>query len=267
MASTSFASDPMFYAGYTGYGDTPWDHVGESWRNYTNFYVDRTGHMFCNSAVIKGTLQAGSIIFPKTAAGTSQLGDLYMYTNGSGVTCLLDKSTDSGARVRLHFADNANYDTTNSGFALYSTSGTIRAGIIFTGLENRMTLHGTVKLSNGNTVTSDANKKHEISTLSSQYSTLFDNLRPVTYKYNDGTSNRLHTGFIAQEVDQALQTANIDTKDFAGLVIFNRGTDDEEWTLRYSEFIALNTAEIQKLKIRVNTLEQEIKEIKERYEI
>lgn len=266
MASTSFATDPMFYAGYTGKGDTPWDQ-GAGWKNYTNFYVDRNGHMFCNSAEIKGTLQAGSIIFPKTAAGISQLGDLYTYANGSGITCLLDKNTDSGARVRLHFADNGNYDGTTSGFALYSTSGVIRSGITFTGLENRMVLYGTVQLSNHDTVTSDINKKHEITTLSSQYSTLFDNLRPVTYKYNDGTSDRLHTGFIAQEVQEALNKANINSKDFAGLVVLDRNTENELWTLRYSEFIALNTAEIQKLKTRVNSLEQEIKEIKERYEI
>ena len=44
--------------------------------------------------------------------------------------------------------------------------------------------------------TSDINKKHSINSLTNQYSMLFDNLHPVTYKYNDGTSNRLHTGFI-----------------------------------------------------------------------
>ena len=342
MSSASYNDDPMFYSGYTGYGDTPWDHKNlrpendtTEWINhtsfyvtrngkihstagsiggweitntklvknldtayacgiqasptqdsatffagwnhktysgnivgpssdpfkYTNFYVKANGDMYCKNATIKGTLQAGSIIFPKTAAGTSQLGDLYMYTNGSGVTCLLDKSNDSGARVRLHFADNANYDNTNSGFALYSTSGTIRTGIIFTGAGNLMTLHGTVKLSNGNTVTSDINKKHEILDLSIKYSNLFDNLRPVTYKYNDGTSNRLHTGFIAQEVQEALDKSNIDSQDFAGLVIFDRGTEKEEWTLRYEEFVALNTSEIQKLKSRVAELERKLESL------
>ena len=88
---------------------------------------------------------------------------------------------------------------------------------------------------------------------------MFDNLRPVTYKYNNGTSNRLHTGFIAQEVQEALDKANINSKDFAGLVIFDRDTENELWTLRYEEFIALNTAEIQKLKTRIAELEFKLK--------
>jgi hypothetical protein len=112
--------------------------------------------------------------------------------------------------------------------------------------------------------TSDINKKNTVATISENYAILFDNLNPVTYKYNDGTSDRLHTGFIAQEVKQALDIANINTKDFAGLVIFNQDTEEEEWTLRYGEFIALNTWQIQKLKTRVSELETELAEIKEK---
>ena len=128
-------------------------------------------------------------------------------------------------------------------------------------------LNGTWTTGSSITVTSDINAKNTINPLSDIYSVLFDNLRPVTYKYNDGTSNRLHTGFIAQEVYKALQIAGINSQDFAGLVIPNENTDDEFWTLRYEEFIALNTWQIQKLKTRVTELENEIKEIKQRYEI
>ena len=117
---------------------------------------------------------------------------------------------------------------------------------------------------NGTTIatTSDINKKNTISTLSSQYSIFFDNLHPVTYKYNDGTSNRLHTGFIAQEVCDALEIAEIDTQDFAGLVIDHDEESNDSWYLRYEEFIALNTSEIQKAKARIATLEQEVEELK-----
>ena len=125
-------------------------------------------------------------------------------------------------------------------------------------------LYGTWKLNGTEAITSDINKKNTITTISENYSTLFDNLHPVTYKYNDGTSDRLHTGFIAQEVKDALDIANINSKDFAGLVIFNQGTEDEEWTLRYSEFISLNTWQIQKLKTRVAELEAQLAEIKEK---
>jgi hypothetical protein len=60
---------------------------------------------------------------------------------------------------------------------------------------------GTIKLDgtidNSLYTVSDINKKNSITALSSQYSILFDNLSPVAYKYNNGTSGRLHTGFIA----------------------------------------------------------------------
>ena len=120
------------------------------------------------------------------------------------------------------------------------------------------------KGSNGSTaVSSDINKKNSIVNLEDSYSILFDNLQPVTYKYNDGTSNRLHTGFIAQQVKDALDKANISTQDFAGLVILNKDTEQADWYLRYEEFIALNTNEIQKLKKRVNQLETEVSSLKE----
>lgn len=126
--------------------------------------------------------------------------------------------------------------------------------------QNGGRLYGTWHLNDGDTaVTSDINKKNTISPLSNNYSILFDNLKPVTYKYNNGTSNRLHTGFIAQEVEKALYKANLSTRDFAGLI--NNGEEEDElgvYSLRYSEFIALNTHEIQKLKARVNELENKL---------
>lgn len=102
---------------------------------------------------------------------------------------------------------------------------------------------------------SDASLKHEIAALPEAYSTLFDNLSPVVFKYNNGTSDRLHTGFIAQEVETALEKANIDSQNFAGYVKDYDGTR----RLRYEEFIALNTSEIQKLKARIKDLEEKEK--------
>lgn len=107
-------------------------------------------------------------------------------------------------------------------------------------------------------ITSDYTKKNSITLLSDNYNILFDNLQSVQYKYNDGTSNRFHTGFIAQDVEQAILNSNLTTQDFAGLI----KDKDGNYYLRYEEFIALNTWQIQKLKARVAELEQEIKEIK-----
>lgn len=155
----------------------------------------------------------------------------------------------------------------NEAIRIYTSTGGDQKGMHISSQGGALKGTWTVKQLNATsaeTITSDVNKKNSISVVSENYSMLFDNLRPVTYKYNDGTSDRLHTGFIAQEVKNALEIANIDTKDFAGLVIYNQDTEDEEWTLRYSEFVSLNTWQIQKLKTRVSELETELAEIKEK---
>lgn len=109
--------------------------------------------------------------------------------------------------------------------------------------------------------TSDATLKNTIMDLNDKYSVFFNNLSPCTYKYNDGTSNRLHIGFIAQEVKNAIDVAGLTTTDFAGYVVRTEkdsvtGEDKQIQCLRYDEFIALNTNEIQKLKARVAELEE-----------
>lgn len=135
--------------------------------------------------------------------------------------------TISGGRVAI---DAHIYDTGNA--SVYSETNTIE--------------------------TSDQNLKNTITSISSSYSALFDSLRPVTFKFNNGTSDRLHTGFIAQEVDEAIYAAGLTRQDFAGLCIRDEGTEDERWGLRYGEFVALNTYEIQKLKARVAELEAKL---------
>lgn len=127
--------------------------------------------------------------------------------------------------------------------------------------QTKGTLSGTWVNTSGSAITSDINKKNTINPLVDNYGVLFDNLEPITYKYNDGTSDRLHTGFIAQQVKGALDIADISTQDFAGLVIDSPDTDDESWYLRYNEFVALNTWQIQKAKARITELEERVAQL------
>lgn len=110
--------------------------------------------------------------------------------------------------------------------------------------------------------TSDKNEKNSIEHLSDKYGVFFDELQPVRYKFNQNDSNRYHVGFIAQDVAAALSVAEISTSDFAGYLAYKKEDGSTGYGLRYSEFIALNTYEIQKLKSRVAELEKELKEIK-----
>ena len=102
---------------------------------------------------------------------------------------------------------------------------------------------------------SDRNIKQDIEYLPDSYSELFDSLKPVRYKFIKNTSDRYHTGFIAQDVLGAVEDAGLTSKDFAAYCAWDKNDGESTCGLRYSEFIALCVNEIQKLKKRVAELE------------
>lgn len=111
----------------------------------------------------------------------------------------------------------------------------------------------TVYLKNtSTTVTSDRNAKNSIEELPAAYEALVDALTPVRFKYNEGTSDRYHVGFIAQDVAAALETAGLTTQDFAGYVDLDF---TGELGLQYTEFIAILLQKIKRLEQRVSALQ------------
>ena len=105
------------------------------------------------------------------------------------------------------------------------------------------------------TVRSDRRAKKDIDYDMSRYEDFFRALKPCSFRMRDGRSGRLHTGYIAQEVEEALGEAGLTNGDFAGLVI-NPETDAFEYGLRYADFSALHTYMIQRLEERVRALER-----------
>lgn len=117
-------------------------------------------------------------------------------------------------------------------------------------------LLGTWSTDNGKITCSDKNLKHSIEPLTTNYSTLFDSLNPVRFKYNNGTSDRYHTGFVAQELQQAIIDAGLSEQEVATLCTIKSNNDEDDYMgIRYEELIALCVNEIQRLKIRVQELE------------
>jgi hypothetical protein len=102
---------------------------------------------------------------------------------------------------------------------------------------------------------SDRNQKNSIELLSDNYDRVFDQLVPVSYKFNANNNNRTHTGFIAQDVKQAIENAGLTTQDFAAYCEWENKDGTIGCGLRYEEFIALCVDQIQKLKKRVEELE------------
>ena len=128
-----------------------------------------------------------------------------------------------------------------------------------------------VYAANASISTSDQRMKKEISTLSEKYEQLFELLDPVTYRWKGEGHDRIHTGFIAQDVKKAMNEVGLDATEFAAFC-YDDFKDDPEWTkentdgmtdrysLAYEEFISLNTHMIQKTRQEVKTLQTTLSE-------
>jgi hypothetical protein len=77
-------------------------------------------------------------------------------------------------------------------------------------------------------------------------------LKPVSYKLTD-EGVRTHTGFIAQDVKEALDQCAVDS--WAGWVMSDPSDPDSYQSLRYEEFIAPLVAAIQNIDSRLSALE------------
>lgn len=114
------------------------------------------------------------------------------------------------------------------------------------------------------TIKSDRRLKNTIDYDLEKYKNFFMNLKPTRFYYNHGASDRYHTGFIAQDVENALKESGLTTKDFAGLVITpvkevqKDGIKDFRYSLRYGEFISLNTFMIQDLYREIEQLKEKL---------
>ena len=118
---------------------------------------------------------------------------------------------------------------------------------------------GDIKSSVAIQVESDERVKKDIVYDMGRYEQMFLALRPCAFRMVKGSSGRYHTGFIAQEVEEAITNNGLSTLDLAALVkeTTAEGYSEENplYSIRYSELIALNTHMIQRLWNRVEELE------------
>ena len=95
----------------------------------------------------------------------------------------------------------------------------------------------------------------------------FDKLVPATYTLNVESTDDLHIGFIAQDVEKAASEVGLPIDDL-GFIQHSYWKDEEtneekdRYALCYEEFIALNTYMIQKLKTQVREQQSQIEELK-----
>ena len=131
--------------------------------------------------------------------------------------------------------------------------------------------------SGGWKTTSDGRKKKDFRKLleDDRFERFFELLQPMEYRLIEN-DDKTHIGFVAQDVEQAMTDCDISENEFYGLehAVFSEKDfeSNEEWekfleqnggandmyTLCYQEFIALNTAMIQKLQDRCNDFERRL---------
>ena len=120
-------------------------------------------------------------------------------------------------------------------------------------------IQGTWKTNGNNWISSsDRRIKKDILDFDDSYDLLFDNLKPRQYRYVDGNKGRVHSGFIAQEVSDAVIAAGKTIDENAYVCAFENKEGEVYYGLRYEELIALNTWQIQKLKERIKQLEERL---------
>lgn len=165
-------------------------------------------------------------------------GDLYLSSETGAVTL---SGSDATCMSDFYPSSDDRYDLGTSSFVwsnVYASSGVVS--------------------------TSDREKKESIVYGLYKLDGLLDKLEPCTFRFKNGTSGRLHAGFVAQDVEDALEELGLTTMDFAGLIKSPRRdgegkeTGAYDYGLRYTEFIPINTWEIQKLKTRVTELEKRL---------
>ena len=124
----------------------------------------------------------------------------------------------------------------------------------------------TIYLNATANVSSDRRLKHDIGPIDKRYENLFFSLSPKKYKLNDEKDEKVHTGFIAQEVENSMTENNLSQSEFAALekieVENDNGFKDYNYGLHYEEFISLNTHMIQRLYKIVDELKEEIQMLK-----
>lgn len=186
---------------------------------------------------------------------TSSGGLLFYGTTSNYVAVMSDRFRSSGNDV--HYLG----DSSNKWKAVYSVNGTIQ--------------------------TSDRTQKKNIEPINDRYVALFDKLQPVSFEFADAESDRVHLGYISQDVKEAMDEVGLTDLDFAGYcrdikketvevedpetgdisqeekdVLDANGDPVYTYSLRYSEFIALNSKMIQLNRQKIAEQEQEIQSLR-----
>lgn len=237
--------------------------------NIVNTYLPKSGGTMTGDL----KMESGASLF---------LGSGYFNDNGAQWYSFMPSSSEGSYGVFYGVRDS------RWGFAPYANG--------MTGLGSSNYKWNAIYCTTSTISTSDRNLKKDIATLTEQHLKFFTLLQPVSYKFIDGTSGRTHIGFISQDVEEAMAECGLTDLDFAGFckdqkevmvkktredTVLNEETGEEEiveveyeesvpvegeyiYSLRYEEFIALNTMASQYTIKKLEDVETSLESLEER---
>jgi hypothetical protein len=189
--------------------------------------------VFTSGLIASDSVQVGNIML------TGSIGNISCDTI-NGYTPITAYDVPSLTVGTANYAYNAGF-ATSSQYASYAEYGIVAWGLsvsgdatskVYVSSNNnfRPVIDGTsscgtsegkwssVWAINGTIQTSDQRLKEDISNIDERYLRFAKMILPRLFKMKQGTSGRTHAGFIAQEVEAAMQACNISDMEFAGLV-------------------------------------------------
>lgn len=214
-----------------------------------NFSVTKEGKMTCNDANIEGDINAKTFKSEFYYNG-QKYSEMRLsaegYEDNVGYLIMQELISILGAKLRHTIITPTSVGVYEDGYPKTGDYAAVETAGFFTS--------GTAYLGSSPVIASDKSIKINIQSLDTHKSSDFIYaLNPVEYKYKDGTSDRLHHGFIAQELHDSMQEdwgvycdANIDTGEKGGKAI------------RYEELIADLVATVQSQNERIAELEKKI---------
>ena len=155
-----------------------------------------------------------------------------------------DTGIFSGKNIDLHASKQVRID--GNYFIPYTDENT------YCGSYSYWWLNGYFKTLNvnGSAITSsDRRLKENIDYDISKWLTMFDLLKPCSYKFIEG--KRTHVGMIAQEVMEAGEAAGLDMEHLTAVCLDEEG---QMYGLRYEEFVPILIAKVQQLEKRLEDL-------------
>lgn len=214
-----------------------------------NFSVTKEGKMTCNDANIEGDINAKTFKSEFYYNG-QKYSEMRLsaegYEDNVGYLIMQELISILGAKLRHTIITPTSVGVYEDGYPKTGDYAAVETAGFFTS--------GTAYLGSSPVIASDKSIKINIQSLDTHKSSDFIYaLNPVEYKYKDGTSDRLHHGFIAQELHDSMQEdwgvycdANIDTGENGGKAI------------RYEELIADLVATVQSQNERISELEKKL---------